>query len=75
MTEYEAASLAYQGARMWVAAAIGLGQIAALLYGIAVMKGAATQRDRQLDEQRRDADQRHAEAMEALRVLIERTGR
>lgn len=74
MTEFEAATVAYQQAALalqqsqyWVAIAIpvtaglvGAGQILVVLKGIRVMQRTSDQR-----EKREDA--RHAEAMEALR--------
>lgn len=57
----------------WIAAGqlatavVGVGLVGA---GIRAMTEAAKRRDRQLDEHRRDQDQRHAESMEALRALI-----
>ena len=57
----------------WIAA----GQLATAIVGVGLvgvgiraMTEAAKRRDRQLDELRRDADQRHTENMEALRALI-----
>ena len=87
MTEFEAATVAYQQAalalrhsQLWAALAVplvalvvGAGQITVVSVGIRVMRRTSDQR-----EKREDA--RHAEAMEALRqqaeafrVLIERT--
>ncbi len=61
-----------------VTAVVGVGLVG---FGIRAMTEAAKRRDRQLDEHRRNQDQRHAESMEALRALIkgmetviERTG-
>ena len=57
----------------WIAAGqlattvVGVGLVGV---GIRAMTEAGMCRDRQLDEQRRDANQRHAESMEALRALI-----
>ena len=50
-----------------VAAVVGLGQCGLIWYGIRQMGKATDQRDKR-------EDQRHAEAMRALEVLIERTG-
>ena len=87
MSEYEAATLAFQTASLvfqetglWIAAAhivtalvIGAGQIAIVWYGIRAMQRAS---DRRAAEQ----DQRHTEAMQAfdlqrqaLETLIART--
>ena len=73
MTEFEIATLAARDAALWVAIAqiaaaiaIGLGQIAVVWYGIRTMQRAGEQRAR-------DQDQRHDEAMTALRALIART--
>lgn len=73
MSEFEIATLAARDAALWVAIAqiaaaiaIGLGQIAVVWYGIRTMQRAGEQRAR-------DQDQRHDEAMTALRALIART--
>ena len=89
MTEYEAATLAIRSASLWAVAAtaaIGLGQIAVVAWGIHTMQHATERRaDDARDEARRltVADERHhAEAMQALdlqrqalEALIARTGR
>lgn len=62
MTEYEAATLLTRYATI----AIGVGQIAVVWYGIRAMQRAG-------DRRAREQDQRHAEAMTALRELIART--
>ena len=73
MTEYEIATLAYQQGAQWIAvgqlavAVVGVGLVGV---GIRAMTETAKRRDRQLDQHRRDQDQRHAESMEALRALI-----
>ena len=62
MTDFEAASLALQetaSAQMFL---VGIGQIAVIFLGLAVMRWESCARARE-----------HAEAMTALRVLIERT--
>ena len=76
MTEYESATLAFrtaslaaQHAGLWIAAAhvaVGLIQAAIVWYGIRTMQRTGEQRAR-------DQDQRHDEAMTALRALIART--
>ena len=67
MTEFEAATLAIQQQQLWAARAIllvaglvGAGQILVVAIGIWVMRRASDQREKR-------EDQRHAEAMEALR--------
>ncbi len=88
MTEFEAASLAVREAALTatylqatVAAAVGLGQLVAILYGIHRMGRASDQREKR-------EDQRHTEAMATLdtqrraletlikgmETVIERTG-
>ena len=42
-------------------------------FGLRQMERASRQRDRQMENQRRDAERRHEEAMTALHALIERT--
>ncbi len=87
MTEFEAATVAYQNAALalqqsqfgaavaipLVAFVVGAGQVIVVAIGIRVMRSTADQREKR-------EDHRHAEAMEALRqqadalrVLIERT--
>ena len=76
MTEYEIATLAIRTLGHWIAAGqllIGIGQIAVVWFGIRVMCRTADQRAQAMDDDRRRADQRHEEAMLALRTLIERT--
>ena len=84
MTEYEIATLAARDVALWVAVAqvaatvaVGLAQVAVVWYGIRAMLRASTTRaiaTERADQQRaREQDQRHAEAMTALRELIERT--
>lgn len=77
MTEFEAATLALQQQQLWAAIAIplvtglvGLGQILIVHHGIRVMDRANRDRARQVETQRVEADQRHAEAMAALQALI-----
>ncbi len=66
MTEYEIATLAISAGQLLV----GLAGVTLVGVGIRAMTEAAKRRDRQLDEHRRDQDQRHRESMEALRALI-----
>lgn len=69
MDEYELATLALRAAGNWIAAAnvaVGLIQAGIVWIGIHAMQRAG---DRRATEQ----DQRHAEAMAALRALIART--
>ena len=76
--EYQAATLA---AREWgiviaaghlaIAAIVGGVQCVLIWRGLDFMRRAADARDRGLENQRRDADQRHAENMAALKALIE----
>ena len=61
MTEYQIATLAVSAGQLLV----GLAGVSLVGVGIRAMTEAAKRRDRQLDEHRRDADQRHAEAMHA----------
>ncbi len=70
MTEFEMASLMLRGL-------VGAGQIAVVAVGVHVMRRANEDRAAQMEAQRREADQRekradqrHAEAMRALDVLI-----
>ena len=63
MTEYETSALLIAAAHV----VVGLMQVAIVAYGIRAMR---TMGERRAREQ----DQRHAEAMRALEVLIERTG-
>ena len=70
MTEFEAASLILRGL-------VGAGQILVVAVGVYFMRQMNRERAAQTETQRREADQRekradqrHAEAMEALRGLI-----
>ena len=70
MTEYELATLADRGLSHWIAVAqvaatvaIGIGQIAIVWFGLRVMQ-------RMGERRAREQDQRHEEAMTALRALI-----
>ena len=84
MTEFEAATLAYQHNHLWaayaipaVAAVVGLLQAGVVVYGIRAMIRANEGRA-EADTARAEADTaraeaeaaRHAESMEALRALI-----
>ena len=87
MTEYEAATLAARHAALWISGAhvlatliVGAAQCLLVWFGIRLMAGANRERAaalalqrRDLEQQRREADQRHTETMRALEVLIERT--
>ncbi len=69
---YRTATLAARQAALWIADAhvfVGLVQVVTVLYGIRLMTRANDVRERQLDL----AEKRHAEAMAAPTVLIERT--
>ncbi len=66
MTEYQIATLAVSAGQLLV----GLAGVSLVGVGIRAMTEAAKRRDRQLDEYRRDADQRHAEAMRSLEAII-----
>ena len=79
MTEYEAVALATRDAALWVAIAqvsatlaVGTAQCVLIWAGLRFMRRAADARDRLMDAQRREADQRHVETMAALEALIER---
>ena len=77
MTEFEAATLAYQHNHLWaayaipaVAAVVGLLQAGVVVYGIRAMIRANEGRV-EADTARAEAEAaRHAESMEALRALI-----
>ena len=87
MSEYEAATLAFQTASLatqhagiWIAAAhvaVGVGQAGIVWYGIRALQRASEQRANDTrDEARRLAatdERRHTEAMRALEALIART--
>ena len=87
MSEYEAATLAFQTASLatqhaglWIAAAhvaVGGGQLVVVWYGIRVLTRASEQRANDTrGESRRLAaadERRHTEAMRALETLIART--
>lgn len=66
MSEFEAASIVLQETTNAQTFWIGIGQIAVILLGLAVMRWEGRARAQE------QAD-RHAEAMTALRTLIERT--
>ena len=70
--DYEAATLAIREWTLWIAAAslvvsavIGGLQCFLIWRGLVIMRRAADTRDRALENQRRESDQRHAEAMKA----------
>ena len=70
--DYEAATLAIREWTLWVAAAslavsavVGGLQCFLIWRGLVIMRRAADTRDRALENQRRESDQRHAEAMQA----------
>ena len=70
--DYEAATLAIREWTLWVAVAslvvsavIGGLQCLLIWRGLVIMRRAADTRDRALENQRRESDQRHAEAMKA----------
>ena len=70
--DYEAATLAIREWTLWVAAAslavsavVGGLQCFLIWRGLVIMRRAADARDRVLENQRRESDQRHAEAMRA----------
>ena len=77
MTEFEAATLAYQNSHLWaayaipaVAAVVGVLQAGVVVYGIRAMIQANEGRA-EADTARAEAEAaRHAESMEALRALI-----
>ncbi len=78
MTEFEAASLALQEVANDRTLGVGLGQIAVIIIGLIVMRAegrarAKEQADRHA-ESMAEIKAQHAESMEALKVLIERTG-
>ena len=78
MTEFEAASLALQEVTNGRTFGVGLGQIAVIVIGLIVMRAegrarAKEQADRHA-ESMAEIKAQHAESMEALKVLIERTG-
>ena len=70
--DYEAATLTIREWTLWVAAAslvvsavVGGLQCFLIWRGLVIMRRAADTRDRALENQRRESDQRHAEAMKA----------
>ena len=78
MTEFEAASLALQEVANDRTLGVGLGQIAVIVIGLIVMRAEGRARaeehaDRHA-ESMAEIKAQHAESMEALKVLIERTG-
>ena len=73
MTEFETASLALQELSIWATVGVGLLHAVLIGGGLWMMYRASSDRNRAMDEDRRVADQRHEEAMTALKALIERT--
>ena len=73
MTEFETASLALQELSVWATVGVGLLHAVLIGCGLWMMYRASSDRNRAMDEDRRVADQRHEEAMTALKALIERT--
>ncbi len=80
MTEFETATLAHQVSALglqrlaiYVQAGVGLLQAALIGYGLYMMHRASRDRNKAMDDDRRQADQRHDEAMTALKELIVRT--
>ena len=70
--DYEAATLTIREWTLWVAAAslvvsavVGGLQCFLIWRGLVIMRRAADTRDRALENQRRESDQRHAEALKA----------
>lgn len=78
MTEFEAASLALQEVANDRTLGVGLGQIAVIVIGLIVMRAEGRARAKEhVDrhaESMAEIKAQHAESMEALKVLIERTG-
>ena len=77
MTEFEQATIAYQNAALWaaygqIAATLAVGVLHAwlILSGLRMMRRAADSRDKALDEQRRESERRHEEAMENHRATV-----
>ena len=87
MTEFEAATLAYQYAGLWVASSVGVAQCLLIGLGLGYMRRASDHRDKQHAETVTAQQQQHADITtaltaaiaalkqqgEALRVVIERT--
>ncbi len=80
MNEFETATIAYQNSSLdlqlyaiW--AQVGVGMLHALLIGVGLwmMHRASSDRNKKMDDDRRNADQRHKESMTALKALIART--
>ncbi len=77
MTEFEQATIAYQNAALWaaygqIAATLAVGVLHAwlILSGLRMMRRAADSRDKALEEQRRESERRHEEAMENHRATV-----
>ena len=73
MTEFETALLALQELSVWATVGVDLLHAVLIGCGLWMMYRASSDRNRAMDEDRRVADQRHEEAMTALKALIERT--
>ena len=78
MTEFEAANLALHEVANDRTLGVGLGQIAVIVIGLIVMRAEGRARaeehaDRHA-ESMAEVKAQHAESMEALKILIERTG-
>lgn len=78
MTELEAASLALQEVANDRTLGVGLGQIAVIVIGLIVMRAEGRARAKEHADRHAESmaeiKAQHAESMEALKVLIERTG-
>ncbi len=71
--ELQREGLYLQEAAIYVQAGVGLLQAALIGYGLYMMHCASRDRNKAMDDDRRQADQRHDEAMTALKELIVRT--
>ncbi len=65
MTEFEAATLVYQYAGLWVAGSVGAAQCLLIGFGLWLMRRASDHRDKQHAETMTAREQRHAEFMTA----------
>lgn len=78
MTGYETTSLTLETVGLVLSALIGAGQIGVVWYGIRQMVWAnenrASTQSAMMNQQEKNSQRRHDEAMTALKVLIERTG-
>ncbi len=80
MTEFETATIAYQNSSLdlqlyaiWAQVGVGLLHAALIGVGLWMMHRASSDRNKKMDDDRRNADQRHEESMTALKELIART--